>query len=121
MKTVGRAAAFAAVVVIALTGCGGQTEQTPAAQLKTVEAAPEIVQIYNRSCISCHASGAGGAPRTGDQAGWKPRLEQGAELLLDHTMAGFQGMPPMGMCMDCNEEQFLALIEYMAADKITAP
>lgn len=72
------------------------------------------MQIYNRSCISCHAAGSGGAPRTGDQAAWQPRIAKGMEVLIAHTMEGFNGMPPKGMCMDCTAEQMEPLIRYMA-------
>lgn len=75
---------------------------------------PQIATLYNRSCRSCHAGGSGGAPRTGDTAAWEARWAKGADTLLDHTIGGYKGMPPMGMCTDCNESQFRSLIEYMA-------
>ncbi|MBE0763098.1 cytochrome c5 family protein, partial [Escherichia coli] len=49
---------------------------------------------------------ASGAPLTGDAAAWAPRLAQGIDTLLDHSINGYKGMPPMGMCMQCSEEQF---------------
>ncbi len=111
------------ILGLGLVACGGSDKSGaagPAVQVKPaqVAVAPEVLEIYNRSCISCHSSGAGGAPRTGDLADWEPRVALGMELLLEHTFAGFKGMPPMGMCMDCNEEQFVALIEYMAGQPL---
>ncbi len=44
-----------------------------------------------------------------------PRLAQGIDTLLDHSINGYKGMPPMGMCMQCSEEQFRALIDFMSA------
>ena len=41
-----------------------------------------------------------------------------ADALLDHTIDGYKAMPPMGMCMDCSEEQFIALIEYMTGSTL---
>ncbi len=108
-------------LTLILTACGGGNAPGSTAAKAVADADPDTMALYNRSCISCHRGGAGGAPRTGDVAAWQPRLEQGAEVLLDHTISGFQGMPPMGMCMDCNEDQFLALIEYMAGAKLTQP
>ncbi len=106
---------FLALTMVLLSACGADTP-TPTAQRAPVAepADPQTAQLYNRSCRSCHASGASGAPLTGDQAAWAPRVAQGLDLMLDHTISGFKGMPPMGMCMDCSEEQFQALIEYMA-------
>lgn len=78
----------------------------------------EVEDIYNRSCKACHSIPASGAPQTGDAEAWAPRIAQGVDTLLDHTIDGYQAMPPMGMCMDCTEDQFVALIEYMAGGKI---
>lgn len=104
-----------------LVACGGGNSSAPADQTaKLADADPAIMQLYNRSCISCHARGSGGAPRTGDRAAWQPRLEQGMDVLLDHTIGGYKGMPPMGMCMDCTPEQFEKLINYMTGQAAAA-
>jgi cytochrome c5 len=55
-----------------------------------------------------------GAPLTGDVAAWDTRLEKGADVLLENVINGFGGMPPFGMCMDCDADQFDALIQFMA-------
>jgi cytochrome c5 len=76
-----------------------------------------VVAQYNRSCISCHASGAANAPRTGDAKAWEPRLAKGMDVLVTHASAGFNAMPPKGMCMDCTAADYKALIEYMSTGK----
>ncbi len=68
---------------------------------------------FERSCKICHESSGTGAPRTGDTEAWQPVLDQGMPALLEHTISGHKGMPPMGMCMDCGEAEFIAFIEYM--------
>ncbi len=68
---------------------------------------------YDRSCRVCHDTPGTGAPRAGDLAAWQPRLAQGLDALLEHTVSGFQGMPPMGMCMHCSRGTFIAFIQYM--------
>ncbi|MDF1780035.1 MAG: c-type cytochrome [Alcanivoracaceae bacterium] len=68
---------------------------------------------YNQSCTFCHGTGAAGAPKTGDKAAWAPRLEKGMETLVKHAREGFNAMPPKGMCNDCTDEDFRALIEHM--------
>jgi len=77
-------------------------------------AQPEIAAIYNRSCRNCHTIAATGAPLTGDAAGWSPRLDKGMDTLVDNVVNGFGGMPPFGMCMDCDLDQFEALVDFMA-------
>lgn len=56
-------------------------------------------------------------PFAGDRAAWAPRLEQGMPTLLAHTVSGYKGMPPLGSCSDCGEDDFTALIEFMSLGK----
>jgi cytochrome c5 len=97
-----------------LVACGDDAPMPAAVSKPAAGADPQVVAIYNRSCRSCHAQGAAQAPLTGDRAAWAPRLEQGMDVLLEHTISGYNGMPPMGMCFDCEEEDFSALIIYMS-------
>ena len=78
---------------------------------------PDTKSLYIQSCYSCHGTGAAGAPRSGNTGDWEPRLAKGMDTLLDHTINGFNGMPPLGMCMDCGEEEFVALINFMAGQE----
>lgn len=80
----------------------------------TVALSPELQEVYVRSCKNCHAVPASGAPQSGDAPAWAPRIAQGADILLEHTFSGYKSMPPLGACMDCNEKQYRALIEYMS-------
>jgi len=79
--------------------------------------AREAQELYNKACIACHASGAAGAPKTGDKAAWEPRLAKGMDTMLKNAKNGINAMPPKGMCMDCTDEEFKALIQYMASGK----
>lgn len=76
-----------------------------------------VEDIYNRSCSVCHAAGAAGAPVTGSEKDWAPRLEKGMDTLVSSVKNGMNAMPPQGMCFECSDEQYKALIEYMAAPK----
>jgi cytochrome c5 len=72
--------------------------------------------IYNRSCFSCHAGGVAGAPIPGDAEAWSPRLAKGRDLLMRSVKDGMPpGMPPMGMCMTCSDEELSSAIDYMLA------
>ena len=70
---------------------------------------------YQKSCFACHSTGVPGAPQTGDAAAWKPRMDKGMDVLVESVKSGLNAMPPTGMCTDCSDEEYQALIEYMAA------
>ncbi|WP_407331752.1 c-type cytochrome [Enterovibrio sp. 27052020O] len=71
--------------------------------------------VYNTYCMACHATGAAGAPLAGDAAAWEPRLAQGRDVLNNHAINGFNGMPARGTCMDCSDEEIVAAIDHMLA------
>ena len=76
---------------------------------------PALASLYDRSCISCHSVEGAGAPLTGHKADWDARLAaRGIKGLLEVTKAGKATMPAMGTCLDCSDEDFVALIKYMA-------
>lgn len=105
--------------IFCLAACSGSdsggdaSQAVSAASLQPTDTA--LAELYNRSCRSCHAQGAAQAPLTGDVDAWQPRLVQGMDALLDHTLNGYQGMPSMGYCFDCTEDQFRALIRFMSS------
>lgn len=72
--------------------------------------------IYGRLCGACHDSGAGGAPLL-TQAAWAPRIEQGFDTLLRHSIEGFQGeagvMPPRGGNPALTDEQVEVTVRWM--------
>ena len=70
--------------------------------------------IYQRYCFSCHAAGVAGAPKTGDAEAWSPRMAKGRDALLRSTIDGMTGMPAMGLCFDCSEEELLDAIGHMS-------
>lgn len=103
-----------------LSACGDESEPTK----PTVNAAVAIptdknlALIYDTSCKICHTKPASGAPQVGDTKAWAPRVAQGADTLLDHIINGYNSMPPMGLCVQCSEEQFLALTAFMSSQEI---
>ncbi|MCZ6586160.1 MAG: c-type cytochrome, partial [Gammaproteobacteria bacterium] len=75
-------------------------------------------QVYNDSCSLCHAApGIGGAPVRGDTEAWAPRIAQGADLLQDHVLNGYQGeagfMPPKGGRLDLTDAEILGAIDFL--------
>lgn len=69
---------------------------------------------YNKSCAVCHAAGVANAPKTGDSAAWEPRVAKGMDAMVASVVKGLNAMPPKGMCYDCSDEDYKALIEYMS-------
>ena len=95
-----------------LCACG--QEAAPAVASLADPADPRLAKLYAQTCKACHTTPATGAPLTHDSGAWQPRLAQGMPVLLEHTVNGFKGMPPLGSCMDCTEKEFEALIRFMA-------
>jgi len=116
---------FAALSALALAGCGesGPKARSEAEMAAVVERAATLrpddfalAATYDRSCRNCHGIPGSGAPLTGDGEDWGPRVAQGNRTLLDHTIRGFNGMPPLGMCPDCDLQEFRDLIAFMATN-----
>ena len=79
--------------------------------------ARDTAEIYAKTCTVCHETGAANAPKRGDAAAWKPRLEKGNDVLMASINNGLNAMPPKGMCFDCTADEYKALITYMVAPK----
>jgi cytochrome c5 len=95
-----------------------EPEPEPAAVTADAGAAAEPKsgeEIYNGTCVSCHATGAAGAPKVGDAAAWAPRIAQGKDKLLANATNGLNAMPPKGLCMACSEADLQAAIDYMVS------
>ena len=73
----------------------------------------DVAATYQMTCFACHGTGAAGAPKTGDQAAWDPRIAKGMDTVVANAMNGLNVMPAKGMCMTCSESDIRALIEYM--------
>lgn len=80
-----------------------------------VAAAGEVngEQVYNSACMACHATGAAGAPKFGSAEDWAPRIAQGKDVLYQHSIQGFQAMPPKGGFTNLSDEQVKAAVDYM--------
>jgi cytochrome c5 len=69
--------------------------------------------IFNSSCMACHSTGAGGAPKMGDKAAWSDRIGKGVDSVYANAIKGFNGMPPKGTCMSCSDEEIQVTVDYM--------
>jgi cytochrome c5 len=70
-------------------------------------------QLYQTACVACHATGAAGAPKLGDNAAWAPRLKLGFEELLKSAINGKNAMPPRAGS-DATDAELAQAIVYMA-------
>tara|TARA_R110002110_G_scaffold406421_1_gene626492 strand:- start:332225 stop:332602 length:378 start_codon:yes stop_codon:yes gene_type:complete len=120
LKKVLRGVAVLLVAAVMLAACGdpgaGSNAAAEVASRAQQPVDAELSQIYDRSCKSCHTVAATGAPLTGDAVAWAPRMNKGMNTLVDNVVNGFGGMPPFGLCMACDVEQFEALITFMARE-----
>jgi len=93
---------------------------TDTVQVATIEPVAEVLsgpQVYNQACVACHGAGIGGAPTVGQSTDWGTRVAQGANVLRDHVINGYQGeagyMPPKGGRIDLSDEEIISAMEYM--------
>lgn len=115
------------LLLLVLSGCGKQSANNAPPGINpddaviafAREAQPEddrIARIYNRSCRNCHAVAGVNAPLTGHEEAWAPRVAaRGMDGLLQSTKFGYRFMPARGLCANCSDEDYQALIEFMLA------
>lgn len=95
----------------------GSAPQAPAAAAAPVaSAATELApgeEVYQKSCMSCHATGAAGAPKLGDADAWAPRIAKGMDTVMSNVTNGLNAMPPKGLCMTCSEDELKDAVDFM--------
>jgi cytochrome c5 len=82
--------------------------QSPAKVPKTGE------QVYNQTCMACHASGVANAPKFKDVAAWKPLIAEGQHILSSHALVGVRAMPAKGGANELSVAEFSNAVAYMA-------
>jgi cytochrome c5 len=112
-----RAACFS--ILLALGACtlapARESPEVIAARAATAAPAdPRLSELYRGACFNCHSQPDAGAPLALDRAAWAERWAKGEATLLDHTIAGFNGMPAGGQCFACSADDYRALIRFMA-------
>lgn len=107
-------------------GSDSQSPEAIAARLKPVAdegftfrdaSAPKQLQagdvVYKATCAACHDSGAAGAPKIGDNAGWAARLGQGQATVVAHAINGIRAMPAKGGNPDLDDVEVERAVVYM--------
>jgi cytochrome c5 len=108
-------------------GSSSQTPEAIAARIKPVSDegftlkdvnAPKQLQagadVFKAVCAACHATGAAGAPKVGDNAAWAPRIAQGYDTLVSHATKGIRAMPAKGGNPDLDDLEVAGAVAYMA-------
>ena len=81
--------------------------------IPTANAADKGEQVYNTTCMACHAAGVAGAPKFGDKAAWAPRIKTGIDALMQSALKGKGAMPPKGGNAALSDAEVRAAIEFM--------
>lgn len=116
------------LAVLTLAACGQQesppaaTQAEPAAPASAEAAAPAPVaavlksgeDVYKQVCLSCHAHGVAGAPKSGEPGGWAALADEGQAAVTAHGWVGIRGMPPKGGRADLTLEEFARATAWMA-------
>lgn len=69
--------------------------------------------VFEANCAVCHVPGAANAPKFGDQAAWKPRLQSGVENLYKSAINGKNAMPPKGGNATLADSDVKAAVDYI--------
>lgn len=80
---------------------------------------PDAKAVYDATCAPCHATGAAGAPRTGDTAAWSARFDKGISELYASAIKGKGAMPPKGGNSSLTDAQVMAAVNYITG--LSAP
>jgi cytochrome c5 len=70
-------------------------------------------EVVDAVCVTCHGTGAGGAPKIGDKKAWAKRASQGLTGLTEHAIKGIRQMPPHGGSPNLTDLEIARAITYM--------
>jgi cytochrome c5 len=92
-------------------------EEGPAAPAAALAVPTNGEEVYTQVCSTCHTAGIAGAPKSGDKAGWAPRLAQGPATLYKHAIEGYTGkggvMPAKGGRLDLSDDLVKLGVDHM--------
>src|SRR6202158_2004749 len=70
-------------------------------------------EVVESLCVSCHASGASGAPKIGDKKAWSKLSARGLSGLSKSALKGIRDMPPHGGNPNLTDTEIERAITYM--------
>ena len=99
-------------IAMLLVSCSNETKP----RLPAVELTPDQIGKYQTSCAACHENEAMGAPLKGEKEAWANVFAKPFEEVMYRVINGYRGMPPLGQCFDCGEQDLRALVYYLAQE-----
>lgn len=99
-------------IAMFLVSCSSETKL----RLPAVELTPDQIGKYQTSCAACHENEAMGAPLKGKKEAWANVFAKPFEDVMYRVINGYRGMPPLGQCFDCGEQDLRALVYYLAQE-----
>ena len=72
--------------------------------------------LYRQYCVTCHGSGAAGAPKVGKghRLYWSHEIEEeGFDVIVQEAINGINAMPARGGCTDCSDQEVRNAVIYM--------
>ena len=70
-------------------------------------------EVVEATCSTCHATGAQGAPKIGNQRAWSKRASQGLTSLTESALKGIRSMPAHGGDSTLSDIEIERAITYM--------
>lgn len=69
--------------------------------------------VYEAACAVCHQNGLAGSPIFGDKSSWGNRTNKSLEELTYSVKNGLRGMPAMGLCINCSDQELENAVSYI--------
>jgi cytochrome c5 len=107
---------LAALCIAAGSARAAEPRDARPGEAKAATLDARLAQVYAQVCATCHQVPATGAPLTGDAAAWRSAAATGGEAMLKNTVDGLRGMPPLGTCGFCTEDDLRRLIDFMVPE-----
>ncbi len=104
----------AAALLLAACSDNDSSSNAPTASAEPAERSGAL--LYRQYCVTCHGSGAAGAPKVGkeNRLYWSHEVEEeGFETLVQEAIHGINAMPPRGNCYDCSDQEIRNAVIYM--------
>ena len=100
------------ITILAFSYCTGNK--------KSITDLSNGLQVYNKSCYTCHAAGIAGAAKLSDTNRWQASAKKSQGVLLQQVIHGFNRtngvLPARGSCGDCSNQDLSDAIAYMFSE-----
>ena len=70
-------------------------------------------ELFQATCANCHQAEDSDAPQVGDTQDWDKRWSKGFDTLFTNTVNGVEGMPALGTCAACSQQELEIFIQYL--------